>query len=77
MADLLLDHQQQLLPYLGNQKAIELLVDVREINLHQVLPEPVRQRLHLHELNLKEYVRYQCSYDLIAKLRVVITLKLF
>ena len=77
MLVLQLVHRMQQPLYLGNLKAIELLVGVREIDPRQVLQELVQQLLHLHELNLKECVRCQCSCGQVVAPRVVKALELF
>ena len=77
MLVLLLAHPLQPPLCLDSQRVIELLVGEREIDLRQVLLEPVQQLLHLRELNLKEYVRCQCSCGLVATLHEVKARELF
>ena len=71
MGFLRLDRWQQLPLFLDSPIAIELLADVRDLNLRRVLLKLVLQRLRLRESSPGEYVQYRCNCGRVVALHVV------
>ena len=62
---------------LGIRREVELLVGERDLDLRQVLREPVLQHLHLRESSQAKCVRYRCSCGRVVALHEVKVLELF